>query len=413
MPVSRAHADLLDLQRTAGNRAVVQLLSGGAPTFAGAVHGVVQRTPTAAALSAKFKQPPEVVAAQQAPHVQMAIGELKTAVAVTARRMMSLGQQAPPWLVQQQASMDKRVRALDPTASVADVERETDALRELAEAIVNVAGGPLAVGDQLRTAEDALLQAKAITGDIVGGGFGPEMRKHIDRTLGSLPSSHVRGNASFMGIFDDTASSPMGAASTYTWETKKLGMVRPLGMPEALYTGLDRGAKWQRNLMDAKGMLKSIDADEAKFKYSDDLALGKRKVVGGHASAVQPHINALAHGNLTDYTLRHETGHAVDQQIGFSKERKAIAAFGGWRAPDNNVAKVLLTVAENAGLSGTAAGDASTRTRLAELVDFPGDVLKRAEKILEDPAKRPGTTFSTTSLTWAAAKHNACRPGWA
>ena len=152
--------------------------------------------------------------------------------------------------------MDKRVRALDATASVADVERETDALRELAEAIVNVAGGPLAVGDQLRTAEDALLQAKAITGDIVGGGFGPEMRKHIDRTLGSLPSSHVRGNASFMGIFDDTASSPMGAASTYTWETKKLGMVRPLGMPEALYTGLDRGAKWQRNLMDAKGMLK-------------------------------------------------------------------------------------------------------------------------------------------------------------
>ena len=101
----------------------------------------------------------------------------------------------------------------------------------------------------------------------------------------------------------------------------------------------------------------------------------------------------------------------MDQQIGFSKERKGIAAFGGWRAPDNNVAKVLLTVAENAGLSGTAAGEASTRPRLAELVDFPGDVLKRAEKILEDPTKRPGNDLLDNLAKWAAAHKRADRDG--
>jgi hypothetical protein len=57
----------------------------------------------------------------------------------------------------------------------------------------------------------------------------------------------------------------------------------------------------------------------------------------------------LSREKLVDWTLRHEMGHSVDEQIQFMPKRGRLNIFGGWRMHDNNredeVAKAFLAKA--------------------------------------------------------------------
>lgn len=391
---------------------------------------MVQRAPSTTALKAKFQQPAEVVNARRAPLMADAITKVKDAmgglcavidketleaasperqamIAANQKVISDAGAEASkkstaaaynkkylaaaaqlPGLAVPRATLQGQVDALGPASTIAQVRAVAAAVNTFAETVKQVvisrasaSGVQVTVG----AAEPLLAKAEAITGDVIGQ-FGSNMRESIGNTLGALPASHVAGNASFSGIEDATAKPEMGAASFYSYDSGKLSIVRPDSvlkgkMSEFTYTSLSRGVGWQLDMMDAGAM-----AGYEGIAGNEDLALGKRKVMGGISSAAQPHINALAHGKLVDWTLRHETGHSVDQQIKFTDKRAKIPAFGGWRQHAGaDIARVMLGKA--AGISGPSV--ATLRPLMTAVFDMDhGDLvseLKRIEGLLERP----------------------------
>ena len=163
-----------------------------------------------------------------------------------------------------------------------------------------------------------------LTGDL------PEsMLKKIDDILKLLPRSHTKGNDALKEI---TGGGGIGGnASAYDSTNERLEINTPelpggSKMPTWLYLLLSKGMKLQRDLMDA-GAMADFDIDAAK---DTELGLdnkGKRQVMAGVS-------DVLATGNLVSWTLRHETGHAVDQKIKFTSARAKLPQFGGWRTYD-------------------------------------------------------------------------------
>jgi hypothetical protein len=163
-----------------------------------------------------------------------------------------------------------------------------------------------------------------LTGDLPD-----RMLKKIDDILKLLPRSHTKGNDALKEI---TGGGGIGGnASAYDSTQERLEINTPelpggSKMPTWLYLLLSKGIKFQRDLMDA-GAMADFDIDAAK---DTDLGLdnkGKRQVMAGVS-------DVLATGNLVSWTLRHETGHAVDQKIKFTSARAKLPQFGGWRTYD-------------------------------------------------------------------------------
>lgn len=185
-----------------------------------------------------------------------------------------------------------------------------------------------------KLSQDTIKSGKAIYDNadkVVGDGFGDRMRTAVDEGLSLLPTSHTGGNASFRSIGPGQKMQGLGQASGYDYEDKTIAMVRPDSpfggqMSEKTYTKLDRGSSFQLSLMD-----KGASEEYSGIRSSKDLKLGSRTVMGGKKTRQSPHMGKLANGSLVNWTIRHETGHAVDQQIQFTKKRGKLPAFGGWR----------------------------------------------------------------------------------
>lgn len=444
---------LLALQRISGNQSVLRYLQRHANQDESELERSVQRTPTSATLKGKFQQPAEVVNARRAPMLTDAIDKVQAAmtglgalidqentnaasperaniVAANQTLISTVGGDVDkkanaaafnkrylataarlPGLAVPRAMLQGQVDALGPASTIAEVRAVAATVDTFAETVKQVVVSRASASGVQVTVSAALPlldQAEAITGDVVGQ-FGSNMRDHINDSLGLLPASHVAGNASFAGIEDATANPAMGAASFYSYDTGKLSIVRPDSvisgkMSEFTYTALSRGVGWQLDMMDAGAM-----AGYEGIAGNEDLKLGKRKVMGGQKSAIQPHINALAQGKLVDWTLRHETGHAVDEQIKFTDKRAKIASFGGWRQHQGaEIAAVMLQKA--AGLSVPSA--ATLRPLLAAAFELThGDVvteLKRIEGLLATPPSGLGP-FTNAFDGWAKTASKADR----
>lgn len=184
-----------------------------------------------------------------------------------------------------------------------------------------------AIQRESKAKKKARLEGKygvTITGDI------PEsMLKKIDDILKLLPRSHTKGNAALQEI---SGGGGIGAnASAYDSDKNRLEINTPemmpgKKMPTWLYLLLSKGIKWQRAMMDEGAMADfDIDADQDQELGLD--AKGKRQVMAGAS-------DVLAKGNLVSWTLRHESGHAVDAQIKFTTARGKLPQFGGWRMYD-------------------------------------------------------------------------------
>ncbi|MEU4659692.1 hypothetical protein AB0G32_38145 [Streptomyces sp. NPDC023723] len=153
------------------------------------------------------------------------------------------------------------------------------------------------------------------------GHFSHSMLDTISTVLHQLPAAHVRGNFDLKFIKPARDGNGSGT-SAYDWDTKGIEVVVPKYVPDLLYTTLNRGNALQRRLMD-EVLLASYEG----VGKESDAALGisgrDRHVMGGVS-------DVLAHGNLLEWTLRHEIGHSLEAlsvwQILRAEER-----FGGWK----------------------------------------------------------------------------------
>ncbi|MEV8096756.1 TcdA/TcdB catalytic glycosyltransferase domain-containing protein [Kitasatospora sp. NPDC085879] len=158
-------------------------------------------------------------------------------------------------------------------------------------------------------------------GLVLRPGLSHSLLDKIDLVLRELPRADVADNPELASIF--VGPRDLGQSSAYIGEQRGIAVVRPLGMPAWLYTRLDRGVVWQRQLMDY-GALQGHEGISAREDKALELGDRRRDVMAGVS-------DVLAHGNLVEWTLRHEVGHAVDQQISWVDRFSSQEIFGGWR----------------------------------------------------------------------------------
>ncbi|MFD9123242.1 glycosyltransferase [Kitasatospora sp. NPDC059571] len=159
-------------------------------------------------------------------------------------------------------------------------------------------------------------------GLVLGPRLSHSLLDKLDLVLRELPRADVADNPELISVF--ASSQARGHASAYDGEQRSIAVVRPFGMPAWLYTRLDRGIAWQRHLMEY-GALRDHEGISAR----EDAALG---LVGRQREVMAGVSDVLARGNLVEWTLRHEVGHAVDQQISWASKFSSQDIFGGWRS---------------------------------------------------------------------------------
>ncbi|MFI6876248.1 hypothetical protein ACIBL6_22735 [Streptomyces sp. NPDC050400] len=185
----------------------------------------------------------------------------------------------------------------------------------------------------------------------------------IDQVLAKLPPEHVRDNPHLLAI-EFPGPEHSGAASEYDDTTRSVHIALPLHLPSWIVTELNRKSGWQRWVMD-----QAARADYQGDGLLDDLSLGRltdaRHVMGGVS-------DALAQNNFMKWSLTHEIGHSVDEQVNWQAERSDEPRFGGWRHHGRNTVPVALAVLGKAGIGDTHYGTQSTdgrRTLLEVVVD--------------------------------------------
>jgi hypothetical protein len=206
------------------------------------------------------------------------------------------------------------------------------------------------------------------------------MLERLDKILSRLPRSHTAGNAALKDI---SGGGGIGAnTSAYDSDTEEIEInvpeIKPgVKMPWWLYLLLDKGIKKFRAEMD-KGAMSDFKIDTGR---DAELNLtGKREVMGGVS-------DVLARERLVDWTVRHEMGHSVDQQIKFMTTRGRLNMFGGWQMHDTydrrkEVAKAFLLKAgfddsESAKLLDTATDFLRVRpTGPTKMQDAPDETAK-------------------------------------
>jgi hypothetical protein len=186
-------------------------------------------------------------------------------------------------------------------------------------------------------AREAELTAKY--GIQIGPGNGPgshfshAVLDKLDKVLSRIPLSHIRGTY-MTGI---QRGGGIGAASAYSQDDEDsghIGIVQPpLGpfreMPGWLYTMLSKGVGWQRRLMD-QGAIGSLAPN---VNDQEDQQLGLDNAQRGVFAGVS---DVLSRGNLVEWTVRHEMGHAVDHKIKWTSNRAQLPQFGGWKQYDSD-----------------------------------------------------------------------------
>jgi hypothetical protein len=187
-------------------------------------------------------------------------------------------------------------------------------------------------------------------GIVLTGNLPDSMLKKVDSILKLLPRAHTKGNAALTEITGGGGIG--GSASAYDSGAKRMEINTPplagdVKMPTWLYLALDKGTKWQRAMMD-EGAMADFNIDGAQDAALGLGGKGKREVMAGVS-------DKNAKGNLVSWTLRHENGHAVDEQIKFTETRGKLAQFGGWRMYETDAQYIELATAllEKSGFSAT------------------------------------------------------------
>ncbi|WP_229399282.1 hypothetical protein [Micromonospora okii] len=83
--------------------------------------------------------------------------------------------------------------------------------------------------------------------------------------------------------------------------------------------------------------------------------------------------SVLAHGNLVEWTVRHETGHAVDARIGWLERFSGEERFGGWRISGNTAGlrAVATAMLSQLDVGTTADGHDDLVATLTSMLDLP------------------------------------------
>ncbi|MFF5173276.1 hypothetical protein ACFY3U_11630 [Micromonospora sp. NPDC000089] len=198
--------------------------------------------------------------------------------------------------------------------------------------------------------------------------FDHSVLDRVEGTLAALPSAHVRDNPQLAGV-RRVDGSQENSASEYSRADQFIDIVYPavggVPMPGALYSRLDRGVSWQRRRMDA-----AVLASLPGVSPDGDRSLG----VDPHGREVMAGVSAvLAHGNLVEWTVRHETGHAVDARAGWLERFSGEQRFGGWRRHGNSDGFRVVATAMLAQLNvdPTAHGHDDLLIVLADMLDLP------------------------------------------
>ncbi|SEG91380.1 Papain fold toxin 1, glutamine deamidase [Actinacidiphila yanglinensis] len=172
------------------------------------------------------------------------------------------------------------------------------------------------------------------------GHFSHSVLDRIDAVLDALPAEHVRDNPDLRYIEPGTGSGD--GASAYDPQTRGIGIVRPALVPSWAYSELDRGSRAQRFVM-----------DRAALSGYDGVPLAGRLGLPGSGRNVMAGVSdVLAHGNLLEWTIRHEVGHSVIAHRAWSLALLQQSVFGGWKiyAPEggrvDEVADDVLRMAE-------------------------------------------------------------------
>lgn len=153
-----------------------------------------------------------------------------------------------------------------------------------------------------------------------GRHFTHRLLDRIEAALRQLPIADLRDNDQLIAIEMDTSAT--GSATLYDADTQSVGVVRPvtpLGIraPAWLYAAMNMEKPWQLELMDKGAM-----ADYKGITKRGDRELGIPK---GSRGVMAPQ------GSLLQWTVRHEVGHSVDQNIGWNMGLAQQDHFGGWR----------------------------------------------------------------------------------
>jgi hypothetical protein len=180
-----------------------------------------------------------------------------------------------------------------------------------------------------------------------------KMLKRIDEILEKLPRSHTHGNVQLLRFV--AGGGIGGAKSAYDADDKQIEMVKPplpggFSMPWWMYLLLNKGNSLQRWLMDQG------TGDVGKSGDAELGLTGSRKVFAGVS-------DVLSQERLVDWTIRHEMGHAVDQQVQAMSRRGKVPMFGGWLTHDAQKSEQLKEVAK-AFLSIANFTDAEQTTKL-------------------------------------------------
>ncbi|GAB2673712.1 hypothetical protein GCM10027271_38130 [Saccharopolyspora gloriosae] len=177
------------------------------------------------------------------------------------------------------------------------------------------------------------------------GHFGPAVLDRIDAALASLPQGDLGPNEQLIAIEPDPSGN---YTSSYDTEDQTISIVHPIiaggvRAPDWLYARLNRGSRWQRKLMDRAAM-SGMEGIGSKSDRALGIGRGERHVMAGVS-------DELAHGNLVEWTVRHEVGHAVDEMVEWNLGLAEQERFGGWRVHlDADMEDVARAVFRQAGL---------------------------------------------------------------
>jgi hypothetical protein len=211
---------------------------------------------------------------------------------------------------------------------------------------------------------------------LVGDGFGEQMRHKIDKNFSALPSAHVGGNASLTNISYGARMEGLGQASGYDYGSKNISITMPdnpiTGKPmgEGMFTSLHRSNRFLRAFQDLGASEEYVGVESSKSSLFGSLFSGTRSNFGGNKTKKSPHMGKQASsGTLISWIIRHEMGHAVDQQIKFTKNRGKLDVFGGWREYEDDQVKEIVQAML------TKAPNISYDTRMIDGGKFIGDML--------------------------------------
>ena len=165
--------------------------------------------------------------------------------------------------------------------------------------------------------------------------FSHLMISRIDQVLRSLPKEHLTKNSKLQVIEGDQPFEFTGVAY-FDEEGERIKLGR-LHIPACIFLGLDKGSDTVLSLLD-------------RIRMKDLEGISNREEIEAlyHDAGIVPDLTVMGEGQegkLFDWQLRHEIGHSIDAEIGWTMRREyEDPIFGGWHLlwASNEIVKLFL-----------------------------------------------------------------------